>query len=108
MKKRTLKEWRRLVAEYERGSESRREFCERRALSMGTLDYWRRRSRADAGGRLVEVDIETGGPLAGGVVAPLVITWPNGVRVEMGAEAATAAVLGAMHGAFGGGGSCLR
>ncbi len=108
MKKRTLKEWRRLVAAYERGSESRREFCERRALSMSTLDYWRRRSRTDAGGRLVEVEIETGGPVAGATVAPLVITWPNGVRVELGAEAVSAAVLGAMHGAFGGGGSCLR
>lgn len=32
MKKRTRKGWRRLLAEYERGSGSRREFCERRAL----------------------------------------------------------------------------
>lgn len=86
MKKRTLKESRRLVAEYERGSESRREFCERRALSVSTLDYWRRMSRADAGGQLVEVEFETSDPLAGGVVAPLVITWPNGVRVERGAR----------------------
>lgn len=108
MKKRTQKEWRRLVAEYERGSESRREFCERRALSMSTLDYWRRRSRSDAGGRLVEVEIERGGRLAGGVVAPMVISWPNGVRVELRAEAVSATVLSALHGAFGGGESCLR
>ncbi len=108
MKKRTPKDWRRLVAEYERGSENRREFCERRELSMSTLDYWRRRSRGETGGRLVEVDIETGGWFAGGVVAPVVITWPNGVRAELGAYAVSAAVLGAMHGAFGGGGSCSR
>lgn len=108
MKKRTPKDWRRLVAEYELGSESRREFCERRALSTSTLDYWRRRSRADAVGQLVEVEIDPGGSFAGRVVAAVVITWPNGVRVEMGAEAVSGAVLGAMHGAFGGGGSCLR
>lgn len=108
MKKRIQKDWRGLVAEYERGSESRREFCERRALSTSTLDYWRRRRRADAGGRLVEVAIEPGGSFTGRVVPSVVITWANGVRVEMGAEAATAAVLGAMHGAFGGGDSCLR
>ncbi|MFN0126773.1 MAG: IS66 family insertion sequence element accessory protein TnpA [Verrucomicrobiales bacterium] len=106
MKRRTPKDSQRLVAEYERGSESRREFCERRALSTSTLDYWRRRSRGDAGGRLVE--IEPGGSFAGVVVPSVVITWPNGVRVEMRADAATAAVLGAMHGAFGRGDSCLR
>jgi hypothetical protein len=108
MKKRTPKDWRRLVAEYERGSESRREFCERRGLSMSTLDYWRRRIRADAGGQLVEVEIETGGSFVGGVGAPVVITWPSGVCVELGAGSVSAAVLGAMHGAFGGGDSCLR
>lgn len=40
------------------------------------------RVRAEAGGQLVEVEIETGGPMAGGVFAPVVIIWPNGVRVE--------------------------
>jgi hypothetical protein len=108
MKKRTPKDWRRLVGEYERGIESRREFCQRRALSMSTLDYWRRRSRGETGGRLVEVEIETDGSLVGGVGAPVVITWPNGVRVELWTESVSAAVLGAMHGAFGGGDACLR
>ena len=108
MKKRTLREWRRLVAEYERGSESRGEFCERRALSMSTLDYWRRRVRGDAGGRLVQVEMETGGPLAGGQVPAVVISWPTGVRVELGAGAASVALLSALHGAFGGGNACSR
>jgi hypothetical protein len=52
-------------------------------LATSTLDYWRRRGRSDTGGGLVEVEIETGGPLAGGVVAPVVISWPNGVRVVL-------------------------
>jgi transposase-like protein len=108
MKKRTSKEWQRLVAEYERGFESRREFCGRYGLATSTLDYWRRRGRSDTGGGLVEVEIETGGPLAGGVVASVVISWPNGVRVELGVDAVSGAVLGAMHVAFGGGSSCLR
>ena len=60
------------------------------------------------GGGLVEVEIETGGPLAGGVVAPVVISWPNGVRVELGVDAVSGAVLSAMHVAFGGGSSCLH
>ncbi|MBP7951164.1 MAG: hypothetical protein KA004_16050 [Verrucomicrobiales bacterium] len=38
MRKRIPKEWRRLVAEFERGGESRRAFCERRALALSTLD----------------------------------------------------------------------
>jgi transposase-like protein len=108
MKKRTPKDWRRLVAAYESGTENRREFCERRALSTSTLDYWRRRSRADAGGRLVEVEIETDAGTAGALTDSLVITWPNGVCVEMGAGVASAAVVSALHGAFGGGGSCSR
>ncbi len=108
MRKRIPKKWRRLVAEFERGRESRREFCERRALALSTLDYWRRRSRAEADGRLVEVDLDPGGALVGGAVAPVVITWPNGVRVELGADAVSAAVVGALHGALGGGGSCWR
>jgi hypothetical protein len=108
MKKRTLKEWRRLVSEYELGQESRREFCVRHGLATSTLDYWRRRSRGDGGERLVEVEIEAGSLSAGGVVAPVVIIWPNGVRVELGVDAVSGAVLGAMHVAFGGGSSCLH
>jgi hypothetical protein len=108
MKKRTLKEWRHLVSEYELGQESRREFCVRHGLATSTLDYWRRRGRSDTGGGLVEVEIETGGPLVGGVVAPVVIIWPNGVRVELGVDAVSGAVLSAMHVAFGGGSSCLH
>jgi hypothetical protein len=108
MKKRTLEEWQRLVAEYERGFESRRDFCDRYGLATGTLDYWRRRGLSDTGGGLVAVEIETGGPLAGEVVAPVVISWPNGVRVELGVDAVSGAVLSAMHVAFGGGSSCLR
>ncbi len=74
------------MAEFERGGESRHEFCERQTLALSTLDYWRRRSRAEADGRLVEVDLDPGGAFADGVVAPVVITWPNGVRVELGAD----------------------
>ncbi len=74
MKKRTPKEWQRLVAEYERGFESRWDFGERYGLATSTLDYWRRRSRSDTGGGLVEVEIETGGLWAGEVVAPVVIS----------------------------------
>lgn len=46
--------------------------------------------------------------MVGGVVAPVVIIWPNGVRVELGVDAVSGAVLSAMHVAFGGGSSCLH
>jgi transposase-like protein len=108
MKKRTPREWRRLVAAYELGCESRRGFCERHGVAASTLDYWRRRVRGDAGGRLVEVQMETVGPLAGVPVPAVVIIWPAGVRVELGAGAASVALLSALHGAFGGGGACSR
>ena len=42
MKKRTPKEWQRLVAEDERGFESRWDFCERYGL-VGKLTYLRSR-----------------------------------------------------------------
>ena len=35
--------------------------------------------------------------MVGGVVAPVVIIWPNGVRVELGVDAVSGAVLSAMH-----------
>ena len=57
---------------------------------------------------MVEVEIEAGGLSAGGMVAPVVISWPNGVRVELGVDAVSGAVLGAMNVVFGGGSSCLR
>jgi hypothetical protein len=74
MKQRTPKDWQRLVAAYESGTENRREFCERRALSTSTLDYWRRRSRADVGGRLVEVEIEADAGTTGALTDSLVIS----------------------------------
>jgi hypothetical protein len=98
MQKRTPKEWRRLVAEYERESESRRGFCEWHGVAASTLDYWRRRVRGDAGRRLLQVQMETGGPLAGGQVPAVVIIWPTGVCVELGAGVASVALLSALHG----------
>ena len=108
MMKRTEREWRRLVCEFESCGRSRRDFCEVHGLSMATLDYWRRRTSTDGGGRLVQVEIEADAPTAAVLADSLVITWPNGVRVEMGAGAASAAVVGALHGAFGGGEPCSR
>lgn len=108
MKKRTEREWRRLVSEFEACGRSRRDFCEVHGLSMTTLDYWRRRASTEGGGRLVQVEIEPDGPTVGALNDSLVITWPNGVRVEMGAGAATAVVVSALHGAFGGGEPCSR
>jgi hypothetical protein len=84
----------------------------RHALATGAPNYWRRRSRSDTGDRLADIAIETGDSLACGVVAPMVIIWPIGVRVALGVGAVSAGVLGAMHGTFDlcgrGGDACLR
>jgi hypothetical protein len=59
-------EWERLVAEYDRGFESRCDFCVWHGLATNPLDFWKRRWRPDNGGRLVEVETQMSGPLAGG------------------------------------------
>lgn len=43
--------WERLVAEYERGDETRRAFCDERGLSVSSLDYWRRKLREETAAR---------------------------------------------------------
>jgi hypothetical protein len=53
MKKRTLKEWRRLVSEYELGQEDWRGFCVRHGLATSTLDYSRHRGRIECKWRLL-------------------------------------------------------
>jgi transposase len=53
IKQQTLKEWRRLMSEYELGSEGRRDFYVRHGLATSILEYWRRRSREDESWQLV-------------------------------------------------------
>ncbi len=80
----------------------------RHGLATSTLDYCRRRSRGDGVERLVQVEIEAGGMSVGAVISPVVISWPYGVRVALGVDAVSGAVLGAMHVVFGGGSLRLR
>ncbi|MFN0126923.1 MAG: IS66 family insertion sequence element accessory protein TnpA [Verrucomicrobiales bacterium] len=108
MKKRTQREWRRLVREFESGGRCRRDFCEAHGLSMATLDYWRRRVRSSGGGRLVEVEVADAPASVLAVSAGVTITWPNGVVVALPASAVAQGMLEGMHRAFGGGEPCLR
>ena len=108
MTKRTEREWRRLVRDFESGDQSRRDFCAARGLSMGTLDYWRRRFRGASAGRLLEVEV-AGVPDSGvAVPAGVTITWPNGVVVAFSAPVISVEVLERLHRAFGGDEPCSR
>jgi len=108
MKKRSRHDWRRLVRSFEAGGESRREFCRAHGLKMSTLDYWRRCVSTSEALRLVEVQVETDNGRAVGEPAPMAITWPNGVRVDLPTAEASGAVLTSLHRAFGGGDPCSR
>lgn len=108
MKKRTQREWRRLVREFESGSRCRRDFCEAHGLSVATLDYWRRRVGGSGGGRLLEVEVVDTPASVMAVSAGVTITWPNGVVVALAPSAVSPEILEGMHRAFGGGEPCLR
>ena len=43
--RRTASEWRELVSQFERGGQSRKEFCSLQGLSLSTFDLWRRKLR---------------------------------------------------------------
>ncbi|MGI8603429.1 MAG: IS66 family insertion sequence element accessory protein TnpA [Verrucomicrobiales bacterium] len=107
MKRRTLREGERLVREYEQSGESRGVFCLRRGLSIGTLDYWRRRIAGAAASGLVEVEVRPGARMEPSP-GSMTITWPCGVRVEMEAREASGGWLRGAHEVFGGGSACLR
>jgi len=107
MKKRTEREWRRLVRDFEAGGQCRRDFCEAHGLSVATLDYWRRRVRGPAVSQLLEVEVaDTPAPVLA-VSSGVTITWPNGVVVALAPSAVSAEMLAGMHRAFGGGEPCL-
>ncbi|MGI8604869.1 MAG: IS66 family insertion sequence element accessory protein TnpA [Verrucomicrobiales bacterium] len=107
MKRRTLRDGIRLVGEYEQSGEGRRSFCSRRGLSVGTLDYWRRRIAGAGAGSLVEVEVRPGARMEPSP-GSMTITWPCGVRVEMEAREASGGWLRGAHEVFGGGSACLR
>ena len=43
--RRSAHEWSRILARFERGGQSQREFCEREGLALSTLQWWRRKLR---------------------------------------------------------------
>jgi hypothetical protein len=77
-----------LVSEFEASGLSRKQFCEQRGLSLGTLDLYRKRRRlAESGvepkGRLVRVKLSAE-RMQGGSGLQLVLG--SGLRVEVGAS----------------------
>jgi transposase-like protein len=76
---RTEADIRRLVAGYERGDQSRADYCAAHGMAVTTLDYYRRRyRRADTG--LVAIDLRGETPAEAGGVA---VVLGNGRRLEI-------------------------
>ncbi len=71
-----------LVAGYEEGGLTRREYCARRGIALTTLDYYRRRRKTGAG--LVEVEVERG------AAASITVVLSNGRRIEVSGRFAEA------------------
>ena len=44
-RRRTASEWRGLISQFERGGQSRKEFCSSQGVSLSTFDLWRRKLR---------------------------------------------------------------
>lgn len=44
--RRSAQEWSKILARFERGGQSQREFCEREGLALSTLQWWRRKLSA--------------------------------------------------------------
>ncbi len=81
----------RLVAEYEQSGMSRKAFCERHGLSVGTLDNYRNRrgnSVPTAAGRILPVEFTSGMPPASSPATEdrgwLWVGLANGRRIEIG------------------------
>jgi hypothetical protein len=78
-----------LVKEFEASGLSRKQFCEQRGLSLGTLDLYRKRRRlaeggaADPKGRLVRVKLSPERAQGG---SGLQLVLGSGLRVEVGAS----------------------
>jgi hypothetical protein len=75
-----------LVREFEASGLSRKQFCEQRGLSLGTLDLYRKRHRlakggAEPKGRLVRVKLSGERPRSG---SGLQLVLSGGLRVEVG------------------------
>jgi len=75
-----------LVREFAASGLSRKQFCEQRGLSLGTLDLYRKRHRLAEGGagpkgRLVRVKLSGEGARGG---SGLQLVLSGGLRVEVG------------------------
>jgi hypothetical protein len=82
--RRSEAEIRALVAGYENGNQSRRDYCDAIGLAVTTLDHYRRRLRP-AGSALVEIDLQSIPPVHRGNRGVRVVLG-NGRRIEIGWE----------------------
>jgi len=83
--RRSFKEAERLVREYERSGLGRREYCERRGIPLGTLDWYRWRVRAGHGEpALLPVRLTAGADPATGASehTGFTLVLGNGRRIE--------------------------
>jgi hypothetical protein len=70
-------EMKRVLEEYAKSGQRRREFCEQRGIALTTLDYWRR----ELGGKPKLVKVEVAAPEPG---RHFTLSLANGRRIESG------------------------
>ena len=68
-----------LIAGYERSGLTRREYCQREGVALGTLDYYRHKGSRRKSGRLIAVRLATPS-----MTAALTLVLGNGRRIEIG------------------------
>jgi hypothetical protein len=74
-----------LVAGYEGSGLTRRAYCKQRGIALTTLDYYRRRGKAEPGWVAVELEGEA-------AACPLTVVLGNGRRIEVSGDFAEAAL----------------
>ena len=65
----------RVLEEYKKGGQTRREFCQRRGIGLGTFDYWRRIHARRP--KLVQVEVTAPEPGPG-----FTLSLANGRRID--------------------------
>ncbi len=83
--KEARRKWQRLVSEQERSGQSVAAFCRERKLCAAHFFWWKKRLRASAAAKFVEVKLAAGGPAAGTVGDPRVeVVLRNGRSLRVG------------------------
>ena len=92
LKRRNAQEREQLIAEYNAGGKSRKEFCEEHGIELSTFGGWIKKKDATAHAGFAEVMV----PMS--EAAPIEITYPAGVRVSIRSAGSREDLVGLVRG----------